>query len=372
MKNEMSPKQKSNELSLDQKKNLGIILSTLILINRENLDKENLSESILNIKKEFIQILPQFINAEKLEQIEKIQDKKELLKKYVEQISQIEVGWGFTPKLALENEDGIRGLDCTGAAIVLGVICEKHAIPIQIGKQIQHAVIIADFNGEKYYADPRNNKFFRIWVAPKQFKGYDLYQLPENEQIKTASQYRLIATSSLDQFIGDAIFENIQELKNLSLDNENDIPEENQKSGKCLAKKYKQILLMEDWSVIHDKLFPQVNDFKKDNNELWKQEEIRIKSLFEQERLAEVFNEVIFKTSRGLGYTEAELPEIYKKIILELKEKSNEVINFLKSDDISNPLAGIGGNYINELKKHIIPLNNKEKMYIIKIIETKI
>lgn len=366
--NETPPKFERNKLSPREEENLESLLSELVLIKSNN---ENYEGAISNIKEEFIQILPQFIDAEKLEQIENILDKKEFLNRYVEEISNTPVGWGFTPKLALEKGEGIRGLDCTGAAITLGAICERHGIPIEIGKQIQHAVIIATIDTEKYYADPRNNKFFKISTAPENFQNHTLYQLSENEQDLTASHYSLIATVPIDEFIGDAVLENIEGLKNLSLGNENDIPSENLNTGKIIAEKYRQVLTKEDWKTVHTVLYPHVNDFKK-NNKLWQNEELRLQNRGEEMHLKGILSDVISKTEKDLGYSEGEMAEMYPQIILDLKEKTLEVIAFLKAENIPNPIEGNSGNYLTELKKHILPLADKERTYTIDSIEDRL
>lgn len=366
--NEIPTKFERDTLSTKQEENLEDLLSTLVLAED---NKGNFEESISNIKEEFIQILPQFIDAEKIEQIENISDKKEFLKRYVEEISNSPVGWGFTPKLALEKGEGVYGFDCTGATITLGAICEKHNIPIEIGKQIQHAVIIATIHNEKYYADPRNNKFFKISTIPEDFQNHQLYHLSEDEQDLTASHYTLVATASIDEFIGDAILGNIEELKSLSLGNGNDIPSENLSTGKIIAEKYRDVLIKEDWETVHTILYPHANDFKK-NNTIWQDEELRIKNSNEEARLKEILSEVISETEINLGYNQKEIGEVYQHIILDLKEKSSEVIAFLKAENISNPVEGDSGKYLTELKKHILPLVDKEKNYIIDSIENRL
>ncbi len=368
MKNEMPPKQGFNDLSPKQKENFENLLSTMVLTES---NKEDPEKSALNIKKEFLKILPEFIEINNLEELEKISDKKELLKQYTEQISNTKVGWGFTPKLALEKDEGVYGLDCTGAAIALGAICEKHQIPIEIGREINHAVIIAYIEGEKYYADPRNNNFFKIETVPQKFENYNLYKLSDKEQEKTTLHYSLLATSTLDEFIGNAILGNIEELRKLSMGNESAISQKDQ-GAKVIAQKYKNDLTKDDWGTIHDKLYPNVENYLKENKQLWEDEETRIKNLIEEKHLKEVLDNVILETEKSLGYSKEELEKIYRQIILELKEKYLEVINFLKTDDISNSFTGISGNYINELKKYILPLNNKEKTYIIKSIENRL
>lgn len=365
---ELPPKFESDKLSPEQEENLENLLSTMIFTKNGG---ESFKESIFKVKEEFLQILPKFIDSKKLEQIENISDKKELLKKYVEEISNTPVGWGFTPKLALEKEEGVNGFDCTGAAITLGAICEKHNIPIKIGKQIQHAVIIATIDGETYYADPRNSIFFNIKASSKDSQDHNFYKLSEDEQKLTASDYSLISTAPIDEFIGDAILENIEELKNLGSGNQNDIPSENISAGKIIAEKYRGVLMKGDWKDLHSVLYPHVNDFKRDHK-LWQDEELRIKSNNEESKFEEILREIVSKTENGLGYSEEKAQDVYPQIISELKGKIFEVINFLGDDDLSSNFSGNSGSYINELKKHILPLNNKEKTYIIQNIEKRL
>jgi len=364
-KNEIPPKSESNELSPQQKENFDHLLHTLVLAEK------NTGQSILNVKNEFLKILPEFIDKNELEKLEKIYDKKELLKKYIEQISSTKVGWGFTPKLALEKEEGVHGFDCTGATITLGAICEKYNIPMEVGIEINHAIIIADIDGEKYYADARNNNFFKIKTTPEKFEHYELYKLSENEKNKTALNYSLIATSTLDEFIGDAILGNIIELKNLSLEKESDIPSGDQ-GAKIIAQKYKKDLIKDDWDIIHNKLYPHVEDYLKDSKELWKNEEIRVKTFMEENYLKKVLDNVILETEKSLGHSKEDLENIYPQIISELKGKILEVINFLKGSEIPDSLSQLSEKYIKELKKNILNLDNKEKNYIIESIENRL
>ncbi len=74
---------------------------------------------------------------------------------------------GFTPKLCLYPQidfmgKKIRGLNCLGRAIALGIFLKRHGYKIMLAIRPSHAVIIVCLSDVMYYCDPQEDHLFRL------------------------------------------------------------------------------------------------------------------------------------------------------------------------------------------------------------------
>lgn len=285
-----------------------------------------------------------------------------------------ETGCGFTPKLAIHDNDTIRGYNCLGKALAFGSYLMIHKIRPYLVKTVDHAMCAFKDGDMWYLCDPSAGKIYLMCGTFFRHPNYLWYVSNDSDDF----HFNYLVIQDFEEGGLNAIFQSLEFLSNAGwgqgaiakdvlVDCEIALFEIMQpKLG------YHKMIGSIDWYNLRTYLFEGFDDYSKDYAREWliEAERIRLRRIaleVKHEFEDAVFNAV--RTTRCNG----KIQEIHQSIISELKTVAHEVINYLtmEFDELGVKVSSASAIYLATLKR-LIAQNNILKEYAIDKISAKL
>jgi hypothetical protein len=173
-------------------------------------------------------------------------------------------GKGFTPLTALHSNNRIRGINCLGKAIVLGVLIKKHGFQVKLATCSDHAAVIVCTENGTYLADPNSAELVLLHEGFYIHDNYEWYVASDADCI----EYKHIVVHDFDRGILNAIIEHFVFLCTSTKASlaEAGIPVLEQSMFEIANPKYLLINTIQsfNWQRIQKQYFFGLNNYQKD------------------------------------------------------------------------------------------------------------
>jgi len=257
--------------------------------------------------------------------------------------------WGFTPKLAQMAEGLKIGKNCFGTTTFVGSLCKKRGINIDMGITPDHPYVIA-YLPDGIYALDGQSKEQKLSGKFEDHGSYKIYRTTEEDDILA----KMIMVQNFDNAVLYEILENMEVLRQVSLDKKGVVLPGSYESGAKIASDNKEIVQKINWKDLQSKLFPEISKSFLDHKEEWSQEVSRMASKRKKFYAENIFIDIAQDAQQETSFREQEFGEGQKALGTLFKQYKNEIVQFLKNNvNFNDSVPEDVKNYFTYLKTEV-------------------